>query len=619
MRDPNVSQSNTHSLGRIAGYEPPVTAIKVSNSYGRILANEGTDEPIADRIVRVQWDLSNLKDFWKVHSSPSRSERIQSYLCAELKSLHLLKLEHWNQQEKVDYLLLKNFLRNELTQLRRDTELDSKALAFLGGIFPVQMALIIEARQRADDIDPKTVAASLVECTTNMDMIKATVVSEKNKPDPVVAWRATKNLEELSTHWKEWYGFYDSYDPLFTYWMSQPYPRMIEAMQALNITIKKICLGLTPNDEDAIIGEPIGLEGIIDALDVEMISYTPDELIDIGRKEYAWCEAEMQKAAQAIGFQDWRSALEHVKNLYVEPGKQPQLVRDLTKEAAAYVKKRDIVTVPPLCEETIQTKMMSPKAQKMNPFFLGGDEIIVSYPTSTMGHEQKLMSLRGNNIHFSRATVFHEMIPGHHLHMHYMARHRPYRQMFQTPFCIEGWAFYWEMVLWDSPSWEKTPENRIGMLFWRMHRCARIIFSLKYHLGEMTAEECVQLLVDWVGHERATAEGEVRRSVMGEYGPLYQAGYMLGGLQIYALRQEIVERGRWSEKEFHDYFLKVRFPDSRSSHYVVSHKTDKHRPTKCQSSCFERWFSETKRWNSARTIRASGDSIRRQREAEKQV
>jgi uncharacterized protein (DUF885 family) len=265
----------------------------------------------------------------------------------------------------------------------------------------------------------------------------------------------------------------------------------------------------------------------------------------------------MKKAADDLGFQDWRDALEHVKNQYVEPGKQPQLVRDLTKEAATYVRKYDRVTVPALCEETIQTFMMSPKAQKMNPFFLGGDEIIVSYPTSTMSHKQKLMSLRGNNIHFARATVFHEMIPGHHLHMHYMVRHRSYRQIFQTPFCIEGWAFYWEMVLWDSPSWHKTPENRIGMLFWRMHRCARIIFSLKYHLGEMSAEECVQFLVDWVGHERATAEGEVRRSVMGEYGPLYQAGYMLGGLQIYALRQELVEKGRWLEKDFHDYFLKV--------------------------------------------------------------
>ena len=32
-----------------------------------------------------------------------------------------------------------------------------------------------------------------------------------------------------------------------------------------------------------------------------------------------------------------------------------------------------------------------------------------------MEHADKLMSLRGNNEHFARATVHHELIPGHHL------------------------------------------------------------------------------------------------------------------------------------------------------------------------------------------------------------
>ncbi|KAJ4344683.1 uncharacterized protein N0V89_012427 [Didymosphaeria variabile] len=514
-------------------------------------------ERIEDRIMRVQWDLKNLQDFWKVRSSPHRSERLQKYLDAELKVLEWMPFQGYDQNERIDYLLLKNFLRNQLSQVQRDAELDSKVLTFLGGIFPLRMANMIEARQRVDDLDHQRAAASLVECTNRMILAKDLILNKKETAEPIVAFRATKNLEEFGVHWQEWYSFYDGYDPLFPYWISEPYPKLQKALQDLIDTIKKVCLGLQTNDEDTIIGEPIGRAGILEALDVELIPYTPEELIEIGRKEYAWCEAEMEKAADALGFQDWRSALEHVKNLYVEPGKQPSLVRDLTKEANEYIRKHDSATIPPIAEETIQTFMMSPKAQKMNPFFLGGDEIIVSYPTPTMSHEQKLMSLRGNNIHFARATVFHEMIPGHHLHMHYMARIRPYRQLFQTPFCIEGWAFYWEMILWDSPTWHKTPENRIGMLFWRMHRCARIIFSLKYHLGEMTAEECVQLLIDMVGHERYTAEGEVRRSVMGDYGPLYQAGYMLGGLQIYALRKEAVEKGIWSEKEFHDAFLRA--------------------------------------------------------------
>src|SRR6201999_1699675 len=109
-----------------------------------------------------------------------------------------------------------------------------------------------------------------------------------------------------------------------------------------------------------------------------------------------------------------------------------------------------------------------------------------------------------------------------------------------TPFSVEGWALYWEFILWDK-GFPETPENRIGMLFWRMHRCARIIFSLKFHLGQMTAAECVDFLVQKVGHERATAEGEVRRSFAGDYSPLYQAGYMLGAFELRALRHELVD------------------------------------------------------------------------------
>ena len=61
--------------------------------------------------------------------------------------------------------------------------------------------------------------------------------------------------------------------------------------------------------------------------------------------------------------------------------------------------------------------MMSPERQLVAPFFLGGETILVSYPTDGMTHEQKLMSLRGNNKHFARATVHHELIPGHHLQL----------------------------------------------------------------------------------------------------------------------------------------------------------------------------------------------------------
>ena len=94
------------------------------------------------------------------------------------------------------------------------------------------------------------------------------------------------------------------------------------------------------------------------------------------------------------------------------------------------------------------------------------------------------------------------------------------------------------------------------MLFWRKHRCARIIFSLNYHLEKMTPDECVDFLVERVGHERNNAEAEVRRSVMGGYGPLYQAAYMLGGLQIRSLYGDFVQSGTMSPLEFHDIVIR---------------------------------------------------------------
>ena len=90
------------------------------------------------------------------------------------------------------------------------------------------------------------------------------------------------------------------------------------------------------------------------------------------------------------------------------------------------------------------------------------------------------------------------------------------------------------------------------MLFWRMHRCARIIFSLNYHMGKWSPQQCINFLIDRVNHEKANAEGEVRRSFTGGYSPLYQVGYMIGGLQIMALRNEILASKKMTLKQFHD-------------------------------------------------------------------
>ena len=309
-------------------------------------------------------------------------------------------------------------------------------------------------------------------------------------------------------------------------------------------------------DELAIEGRPIGRQAMLDELALEMIPYSPEELIGIAQAEFAWCDAEMLKASHELGFgDDWKKAIEKAKTMHVQPGHQPEAIRDLAWEATDYVRKYDLVSVPQLVSETWRMQMMPPARQLVSPFFLGGEVILVSFPTNTMAYDAKLQSMRGNNIPFSRATVHHELIPGHGLQQFMTPRYRSYRNMFSTPFWTEGWSLYWEFILYQR-GFPKTAEDRVGFLFWRMHRCARIIFSLNYHLGKWPAQKCVDFLVDRVGHERDNATAEVRRSFTGGYGPLYQAAYMLGGLQLRELHKELVDSGKMTDREFHDAVLK---------------------------------------------------------------
>lgn len=508
----------------------------------------------------VTADVLDIEQFYNITFSKTRINRLKDYYHNKLTELRTVEFLFLNSEDRTDYILLEKYLHQQLESLA-SLETSLEELKPIIEPFASKLVELIERRQKVVPTTGRYAADVLSSVSEDVGKKLHAITSNiSQKLDPAArftAYRAVKCVEELRGALEEYMIFYKGYDPDFTWWTSAPFQEVVRQLKSLQAattdTLAGISLGSSTGD---IVGQPVGRPGLLADLDAQFIAYNPAELIEIADKEYAWCETEMIKASKALGYgQDWKAALEHVKNLYVEPGQQTRLVHELSEEAVTYVKRHDMVTIPTIAEECWRTFMMSPERQKVNPFFLGGEALIVSYPTDTMSHADKLMSMRGNNRPMSRSTVFHELIPGHHLQMHMIARYRSYRSLFTTPFWIEGWAFYWEFILWDR-GFASTPEEKIGMLFWRMHRCARIVFSLKFHMNQMTPQECIDYLVDRVGHERATAEGEVRRSFNGDYNALYQAGYMLGALQIYALRKEMVENGALSEKEFHDRILK---------------------------------------------------------------
>src|SRR6185312_12868068 len=402
-------------------------------------------------IERYTTDRASLTRSYPVSISPVRLAKFKDFYTEWLKSLQRMPFDSLSQDDRVDYLLFKNHLDHE----RRQLEIQAKQLSEIEPLLPFAKSVtdLEEARRRMEPIDAAKTAALLTALKKQIDDKRKAVEAglrsdnqrgnteaksderiEPIKAKKTAANRAVAVITNLKASLRNWYTLYDGYDPVFTWWVGEPYKAMDQSLTSYSAFLSEKVVGIKPadsagsaaaargtplqgggqggqrptgvtpraGDTSDIVGDPIGRDALMSELESEMIPYTPEELIAIGEKDMAWCEAEMKKAARELGYgDDWHKALEHVKTDYMEPGKQPELIRELALEAIKFVDDRDLVTVPQLARDTWRMEMMTPERQLVSPFFLGGEVILVSFPTNGMAHEQKMMSMRGNNKHFA--------------------------------------------------------------------------------------------------------------------------------------------------------------------------------------------------------------------------
>jgi len=483
--------------------------------------------------------------------SPDRQKRLKELNEAYLAKLKAVQFKPLPQECKVDYLLFNRDLKEHLHVIDQQ----ENAMTGLRKWFPFADSLfsLERLRRRGLPLDAPQVAANFNELAKQVPALITKLEAVVLSPEEIRV--AQEELQLLRKTANSVFQFYNGYNPAFTWWVPKSYQQADSALVRYSHVFKT---KQEPNKMGIYTRSPIGREELVRLLKLEMVNYSPEELLAIAHKEMAWCQEEMLKASKEMGFgKDWKGALEKVKESAVLPGEQPEAINKLYRESVDFLKKNDLISIPPLAEETWGMIMMSPERQKSNAFFTGGWEISVTYPTNTMDYDLAKMRMLGNNPYFSRATVHHELIAGHNLEFFMNARNRTYRN-FDTPFWMEGWALYWEMLLWDK-GFARTPEEKMGMLFWRKYRCARIIFQLNFHLGKWSPEQCADFLVDEVGHERANVESELNWPLSrdSQAFPIYQVSYYIGGLQFYALQKEVLNAGKMTEKTFHDAVLKL--------------------------------------------------------------
>ncbi len=518
-----------------------------------------------DSVRTFDADRRRIAQAYDLPWSSQRTERLDRLYQDWQLSLRTVDFAALDQSGRVDYLALRERLTYERALLveerQRLVEMEP-LLPFLSAINRLQ-----SARWEAPQVDLPAAALAVGAIPDQVRGIRERLErGQKEKSEaaadalviaPLLAHRTAAATEEILHTLNRWHDAYNGSLPEFSFWMKVPVDEARAALKDYAKFLREEIAGLKGKPDDPLLGKPVGAAGLTRDLAAEFLPYSVAELLAIGERELAWGEARMREAAREMGLgDDWKAALAKVKEAYVPAGQQDAYITEQANEAIAFVRKHDLVSVPALCEESWRITMVTTEDQRQLPYVAyNGSNILAAYARDDMKTNDKLMSMRGNNRHFTRLTTAHELIPGHHLQAFFAERYRSYRRVFWTPFLVEGWALHWEMELWNR-GFARSPEDRIGMLFWRMHRAARIIVTLRFHQGEMTPAQMVEFLVTRVGHETAGATSEVRRYISGGYSTLYQCSYLIGALQLQALQREATANGRMTTKAFNDAVLR---------------------------------------------------------------
>ncbi|MFV0634778.1 DUF885 domain-containing protein [Demequina sp.] len=153
------------------------------------------------------------------------------------------------------------------------------------------------------------------------------------------------------------------------------------------------------------------------------------------------------------------------------------------------------------------------------------------------------------------AIVYHEGIPGHHLHLALNAEntaiHKVQREFHSTAYA-EGWGLYTERLA-DEMGLYSSQLSRVGMLSADSLRACRLVVDTGMHGLGWSREQAIQYMLDHSPMDRGHIEQEIDRYI----GLPGQAlSYMIGRLEILDMRREAQQREGFDIRDFHDRFLR---------------------------------------------------------------
>ena len=239
--------------------------------------------------------------------------------------------------------------------------------------------------------------------------------------------------------------------------------------------------------------------------------------------------------------------------------------KKIVTEATAFVRQRDLVTVPDVPLDVIampefKRGVAVAYCDAPGPLEKNGKTFFAVAPTpKDWSNERKESFFREYNNYMIRDLVVHEAMPGHYLQLAHANEFRAplVRAIFRSGTFIEGWAVYCEQMMAEQGY--GGPEVKMQQLKMRLRAITNAILDQSIHAGNMSEEEAMSLMMKEAYQQEGEAVAKWKRARLTS---AQLSTYFVGVSEHLDLREAEIKKlgNQFDLKKYHDQVISYGSP-----------------------------------------------------------